>query len=77
MPSQKILKNNKIFILNNKISIFSDSIISSQKVKPITKLIKILKFSIFSDGGAVSHSLRADYLHSIHKNIITENKNKN
>ena len=44
VPSQKVLKNNKISILNNKIYIFCDSIMPSQKVKPVTKLIKILKF---------------------------------
>ena len=49
MPSQKILKYNKISILNNKIFIFCDSIMPSQKVKPVKKLIKILKFSIFCD----------------------------
>ena len=43
MPSQKVLKNNKI-------SIFCDSLVLSQKVKPVTKSIKILKFSVFCDG---------------------------
>ena len=54
MPSQKVLKNNKISILNNKISIlnnkisiFCDSLVSSQKVKPVTKSIKKKKYSFF------------------------------